>query len=312
MFKNMDYIYAVYQEQSFSKAADKLFISQPSLSATVKKVEKRIGAPLFDRSTNPIQLTTCGKEYIRAVEKIRDIETDFENYLGNLNELKTGNLVIGASNSFMSFILPPVIARFRLQYPGVSISLIEADTSSLEARLFSGALDLMVDNYNLSEETYAKQIFYSESLILAVPAVFASNHRAEAWRMTPKDIMNGQHLKYEQQAVPLQIFEKDPFILLREGNDTRVRADRIFAANSLRPNVIMELDQLATAFNIARQGMGISIISDTLARTMRTGEDLAFYKLDDAYTRRDNYFYYKKNRYITRSMQEFLKLAERE
>ena len=69
MFQGMEYIYEVYKEKSFSKAAAALFISQPSLSANVKRVENRIGYPIFDRSTKPLQLTEVGKHYIQAVEK---------------------------------------------------------------------------------------------------------------------------------------------------------------------------------------------------------------------------------------------------
>ena len=69
MFQGMEYVYEVYKEKSFSKAAANLFISQPSLSANVKRVENRIGYPIFDRSTKPLGLTECGKEYIRCVEE---------------------------------------------------------------------------------------------------------------------------------------------------------------------------------------------------------------------------------------------------
>ena len=70
MFSNMRYIYKIYKEGSFSKAAKDLYISQPSLSATLKKVEQKIGMPLFERSTNPIQLTECGKQYIKTAEQL--------------------------------------------------------------------------------------------------------------------------------------------------------------------------------------------------------------------------------------------------
>ena len=96
------------------KAAANLYISQPSLSATVKKVEERIGAPIFDRSVSPIQLTECGRHYIKAVEEIMDTQSRFENYLNDLNELKTGQIAIGGSNLFASYILPPVITRFTM------------------------------------------------------------------------------------------------------------------------------------------------------------------------------------------------------
>ena len=64
---------------------DSLFISQPSLSANVKRVENRIGYPIFDRSTKPLQLTEVGKHYIQAVEKVMDIENNLENYLLDLS-----------------------------------------------------------------------------------------------------------------------------------------------------------------------------------------------------------------------------------
>ena len=80
----MHYVYEVYKEMNFSKAASNLFISQPSLSAAVKKAENQIGFPIFDRSSNPIQLTELGKEYIRSIETIMEIENSFQNYVNSV------------------------------------------------------------------------------------------------------------------------------------------------------------------------------------------------------------------------------------
>ena len=71
MFTWKKYVYEVYREKSFSKAAQNLYISQPSLSARIKKIEEEIGVPLFDRSTSPLQLTEAGRIYIDAAEEIR-------------------------------------------------------------------------------------------------------------------------------------------------------------------------------------------------------------------------------------------------
>lgn len=131
MFQGMEYIYEVYKEKSFSKAAAALFISQPSLSANVKRVENRIGYPIFDRSTKPLQLTEVGKHYIQAVEKVMDIENNLENYLLDLGNLKTGTLNVGGSNFFSSWILPPLIADFSQKFPHVQISLVEESTAKL-------------------------------------------------------------------------------------------------------------------------------------------------------------------------------------
>ena len=111
MFQGMRYVYEVYKEMSFSKAARNLFISQPSLSAAVKKEEVQIGFPIFDRSSNPIQLTDLGKEYIRSIEIIMDVENGFQNYINDMRELKSGSLSIGGTNLFTSYVLPPLISR---------------------------------------------------------------------------------------------------------------------------------------------------------------------------------------------------------
>ena len=76
MFSYKDYIYAIYQERSFSKAAQKLFVSQSWLSSVVKKTEQEIKAPLFDRSTVPISMTEAGLYYIRQAEKIMAVEEE--------------------------------------------------------------------------------------------------------------------------------------------------------------------------------------------------------------------------------------------
>ena len=92
MFVWKKYVYEVYKERSFTKAAQNLYISQPSLSARIKKIEEIIGEPLFDRSTTPLKLTEVGKVYIEAAEEITQIEQRVENYINDLAGLKTGNL----------------------------------------------------------------------------------------------------------------------------------------------------------------------------------------------------------------------------
>ena len=100
MFTWKKYVYEVYRERSFTKAAQNLYISQPSLSARIRKIEESIGVPLFDRSTSPLQLTEAGKVYIEAAEEIFKIEQRVENDMNHLNNLETGHLSLGGSNLF--------------------------------------------------------------------------------------------------------------------------------------------------------------------------------------------------------------------
>lgn len=309
MFNSMNYVYEVYKERSFSRAAANLYISQPSLSATVKKEEERIGAPIFDRSVSPIQLTECGRHYIKVVEEIMDTQSRFENYLNDMNELKTGQVAIGGSNLFASYVLPPVIARFTQKYPLVKVHLVEDNTPQLIDQLFRGTLDMVIDNSSFPDAIYHRHLYTQETLLLAVPASFPSNERAASYRLTIQDVLGRKHVQKETPCVPLSLFQEDPFVLLRSGNDTRSRAEKICQAQSFSPHVILKLDQQVTAFHICCYGMGITFVSDLLLAHILNGADCYYYKLDEAYAGRSIYFYHKETRYVTRAMEEFLKIA---
>lgn len=308
MFQGMDYVYEVYKEMNFSKAAKNLYISQPSLSAAVKKVETRLGFPIFDRSTTPIQLTEFGKEYIKAIEVIMDVENGFNNFVNDVNELKSGSISIGGTNLFASYILPPLLSGFTEKYPLVDVNLVEASTSELTEKLFSGSLDLIIDNNFMDSSIYEKVFFCEEHLILTVPKGFASNEKAKDYRMDLKDIKSGRHLEPDFPVVPLDFFRDEPFLFLKSGNDTRIRADKICHNSRFTPKIKLKLDQQITAYNLSSYGMGISFTGDILLSHIYENDNLVYYKLDNRDATRDVNFYYKRNRYMTRTVREFLKL----
>jgi DNA-binding transcriptional LysR family regulator len=311
MFKNMEYVYEVYKEKSFSKAAKKLYISQPALSLTIKKMEESIGHPIFDRSTNPISLTECGNEYIKCIREIMDLEEGFQNYLEDLSGLKTGKLTIGSNHIYASYILPLIMAEFTKKYPLIEVKLLEANTALLEKELLSGTLDLVIDNYDFDEKICTKHFAFHEHLILMAHKSFLSNETAKEYSLSLNEIRKEKHLKKDTKAVPLQLFKDEPFVLLKSGNDSRTRANRMCQNSAFTPKVVIEVDQLATAYNIAGNGMGITFISDTLANKASLNQNVLFYKLEDTYAMRDVYFYYKTNKYFTRAMEEFLSFANR-
>lgn len=143
MFRNMEYVYAVYKEMSFSRAAEKLFISQPALSAMVKKVEKRIGSPIFDRSCSPIRLTNCGKEYISCIEQIMDVEYQFSQYLNQTEHLLIGSLSIGANSIFASFLLPSCMTGIRPFLSRHSRIYDRGEHGYIAGALNAGTLDIV-------------------------------------------------------------------------------------------------------------------------------------------------------------------------
>ena len=116
MLQGMDYVYAVWRERSFSAAARKLFVSQPALSASVKKVEAELGLPIFDRGRTPLQLTDAGRAYIESAERIFRIQRDLGRYCHDLAGLQSGTLSLGGTNFFASCFLPAMIQAFSQKY----------------------------------------------------------------------------------------------------------------------------------------------------------------------------------------------------
>lgn len=308
MFVWKKYVYEVYKERSFTKAAQNLYISQPSLSARIKKIEEIIGEPLFDRSTTPLQLTEVGKVYIEAAEEIPQIEQRVENYINDLAGLKTGNLAVGASTLFAAYVVPSSIAQFNQKFPDVHIQLIEGNTAELEEMLGSNALDFVIDNYHYDSILYNKELYCEENILLAVPKHFAVNEELGMYQLSYKNIKNKNYLNQKYPAVPLGRFADLPFIMLTQGNDTRTRGDRLCRNVGFKPNIVLEFNQQSTAYMASSTQLGATFISDILVSQLPTFENLVYYKLDGEKAKRKVFFYYKTHKYKTRVMEEFIRM----
>ena len=309
LFNGMEYVYAVYQEKSFSAAAKKLFISQPSLSASVRRVEERIGYPIFDRSTKPLSLTDCGQRYIRSAEQIMAIQADFSAYLNDWGELKTGSLRLGGSSLYSSQVLPKIIRRFSREYPGVQVSLIEGNSEKLHAMLQEGTLDIIMDNFTLDPYVYDRLVYKKERLFLAVPKPFEINQRMAQYRISAEEIARGPESWAEFHPVPLIEFMEEPFIFLKPENDTGKRA-RIFCSNAgFVPHVLFELDQQMTSYQISRSGLAVCFLSDTLISNLMDDDRLIYYPLEPSSSQRNLCLYRKLGHYAGRATDEFFRIA---
>lgn len=306
MFRYKDYVYEVYKERSISKAAANLYISQPSLSARIIKIEEELGMPIFDRSTSPLRLTEFGKTYIKAIEDVQEIEKQVESFIDDMNMLRFGELSFGASNVFAAYALPPIIAAFKNQYPDVSIKLIEGNTEMLESLLSMNRVDMVIDNNRYDMGIYDKALYTEERILLAVPKVFDVCETVKDFALSEECIRTKGYLGENVPAVPLSAFRAVPFVMLTPNNDTRIRGDKMCKEAGFQPNVVLEVHQQATAYMIATTRMGATFISDSLVEKLPAHENLAYYKLESLAAQRSVYFYFKKHKYKTRPMQKFM------
>lgn len=307
IFNKKDIIYTIYQEKSFSKAAQKLFIAQPSLSVIVKKIEDEIGTPLFDRTCKPIRMTEAGMEYIRATEAIRHIENAFINYVDSVNTLQTGALTVGSNQLFSSLVLPKYIAKFIGKYPLIHLDLVDDNSIMLKNLISSGQVDLIIDNQKLDPEIFEQQVLRTEYLLLAVPSFFACNRGLEQFQLKSEDILQDRHISEDIPPVDLHAFSGVPFVFMTQDNDTRERTDEIFRGYA--PKMLFEIDRLVTLYNFIEIGTAASVVSDTLVKnTQHRSDSVVFYKLDASLARRDIYITYKKNKYYSKAMRSFIEL----
>ncbi|MCD8121818.1 MAG: LysR family transcriptional regulator [Clostridiales bacterium] len=308
MFTHMNYIYEVYRERSFSKAAQKLYISQSSLSLTIKHAEEKIGMQIFDRSTYPIQLTEFGSLYIHAVEEIRNITNNLTNYIYDINNLKRGEISVGSGNFLTTYLVAPAILTLKKRYPNISAKLLEGRTKDLEHKLAIGDIDVLVTNGHLDESSYKKTFLFEEHMILAVPLSIMPEPLYPEFTLSYEDIRNNSI--FTKSGVLLKGFESIPFIGMRQGNDSRIRTDKIFADACFSPKIVLELDQSSTTFRLSHDGMGACIVTDTVIRQLGHEAEMVFYRIDHPHANRDVSIYTRNVSYVTRTMDVFINILQ--
>lgn len=309
MFKLKEYILEIEKTGSFSQAAANLYVSQPSLSASVKRLEEKIGEPLFDRSAYPVRPTECGKEYCKAARMIQLAEGNFQDYLEEYSACKTGELVIGGSNLNLSFVLPTIIKDFHRIFPGIHMEIVEGNIDSLCKQLGEGKLDFVVDSCEMDTEQFTEYVYRAEHLLLAMPVSFACNEGLEAYRMSREDICGDLHLSDQVPVLPLKKLQDTPFLFLMPETDTYKRAMKICQKAGFEPHVALSFHQHSTVFHMACAGMGAAFISDTLVRNVHADPNLCYYKVDGNEGFRNIRFYKKKEKRMTRAMKAFLETA---
>lgn len=310
MFTKYQYVYAIYTEKSFTKAAKKLFISQPSLSAAIKNIEKKIGAPLFERSGSKVSLTEIGQEYIYTAEKIMSAEKDFENRIHDIYNLDTGKITVGGTNYLCSYILPQIINKFTTMYPKIDVNLMEANSGVLSNMMNNEEIDILLDSYDENMYVHGGIPLLNETVLLSVPADWKINEKLKNFQIRPENIYNGTVNLDEVPSVSMESFSNEPFILLKKGNDMYERAFSVFEKNGIVPNVVFYVDQLNISYTLVESGMGAAFVTDTLFKFSKFPDNAVLYNISREHSSRMLYIAYKKNKYCTSAMRKFIDTAK--
>ncbi|MBH1939537.1 LysR family transcriptional regulator [Mobilitalea sibirica] len=304
--QQIEYVLTLSEEKSFSKAAQRLYITQPSLSQFIKNLEGEIGAQLFDRSTFPIRLTPAGEVFVEAAGKIKAVEEELYDHIADLSNLKTGNLKIGTSPFRASCLLPKSIAEFHKKYPGVSIHIMEDEKASLEKAALEGSIDLYIGTGPFDERVFYTEALAEEQLYLAVPGDCLYNNELQSFQVSSQDIKYDTVNLHKTPSVDLAKFQTEQFIFQQHKQKLSSLALEICESYNFEPKIILYSDRLETAFSWVLAGIGLSFLPDFLIRFGNYEKHPIYYKIDYPEATRHLYVAYRKNRYLSRVAVEYI------
>ncbi len=260
--------------RSFSNAAVALHISQPSLTASLQKLEAALGVRLFNRTTRRVELTDAGRELLPTVDRVvAELGMAQEN-LADLVQLNRGRVVIGALPSLSADLVPRALHQFCAQYPEIDVKLKDAVSDSLIAMVRSGEVDFAIG----SIEESSPDIVFSSIMRDTMHLVCSAGHRFSRRR----------------QVAWAEIAE-EPFIAMGPGTNVRTVTDRAFAAIRRVKAAEFEVAFLSTMFGLARAGLGIAVLPHAVFQVFNVA-GIAHVPLINPVVRRDIGFLTRRGR----------------
>lgn len=215
-----------------------------------------------------------------------------EQYCEEMRRFRRFDLNIGAPSFFCSYVLPPLVTAFKMDNPGVSIKLIESNDSDLRKFLRSGMMDLGLSVESNMPSKFTSIVLKKENIILAVPSALRVNHGLEQYAIRYEDICSGRFQDPDIPSVLMEQFEKENFLFLKRGNDMHRRGLKFCRDAGFEPNIVMEMDQLLSAYYLAGTGAGITFIRASIPYYVGPSEELVFYKISHSDTIRELRAYY--------------------
>ena len=166
----------VATEKSFSRAAEKLFRTQPAVSLAVQRLEQELGEKLIDRSGKELILTDAGRSVLEYARRFQSLQSELDNSLAELRDNSAGRLAIGANESSTLYLLRH-IKRYRELYPKIKVQIRRSFSSRIPGELLDGNLELGIISYDPGDERLKSKIIYTDSLAFVVSPRHRLAHR---------------------------------------------------------------------------------------------------------------------------------------
>ncbi len=261
--------------QSFSLAAERIFRTQPAISAQIRLLEQECGEKLFDRSGKKVMVTPAGEILQRYAQQLLALHKEALQSIAELNLTPRGKLSIGANEATCLYVLPKTFAKFKRQYPLVQISIYRNFSHKILQKVHEGAVDLGIVTLPQTADN------------MEVIPVF----RDEVAAVVPRD-----HVLAKKKSVTVEEFSHYPLILPKTGH-TRVMLDRMLREYRNHLQVSMELASVETIKKFVGAGLGVSLISRSYAQAEVAAGHLKLIPLEGQKLYRELGLIYRRDRH---------------
>ncbi len=304
-FLHLKYFLLVAEELNITRAAERLYISQQSLSNHISNMERELDVKLFTRSPK-LSLTYAGDLLVQTATQILDLHSQYLAKVGDINRHYMGVLRVGISHTCGLALLPEVLPRFQAEFPMVEFSLYEGNSTHLEDELAHGRVDLIVCFQPIMLEGVEVVPLTEEQLMLAVPKSFTDQLFGERAEEMRQEYANG---------ADIDAFQNMPFVLIKRGNRTRSIVDQFFSRYFFKPKLVLETENTITTLAMAEAGIGITICPALFLKTIgiaashQSTEKLDLFPLNDPSTISRLVVGYRQDRYLSHFGERFIELV---
>ena len=300
------YILTIAEEHSISRAAQKLFVTQSSLSQSVKHIERQLGVTLFDRSVSPIALTPAGEIYVDYAKQFQALETELSNALADCAAIRKGTLKIGASPFRIHCMLAQSVAAFHRDYAGIDMTLRGGDWTSLQDALQKNELDLIIGTGSCDTVRIQTEHLADERLYLAVSPEHPFAAQCSATKLTAEDIRKPDWKLLTAECIRWEDIAREQLLIPQDPEFGRNLLCDLWG-NAVDTAQIMTIDSVETAFSFLMGCMGLAVLPDSLIRFGNYREHPVYYPLPEPDAVRPIQLYTRKNAYHSQASAAYIK-----
>jgi len=273
--------------QSFSRAAEKLYRTQPAISAQIRALEEEFGQKLFDRLGRRIFLTPSGEVLFEYGERLLALHRETMQRVREAHGAVAGKLIVGANEATCLYVLPQVFAEFKRQYPQVGISIFRSYSHKILQRMSESEVDLGIVTLPVSQNNLNVTPIFEDELHVVVPA---------------------GHPFAKRKSVKVDELVKEPLIFPKGGH-TRELLERIFRKYRNQLQISMELASVETIKKFVGAGLGVSLLSRSYATIEEQSGVLKLVPIEGMKLVRKLGLVYRTDRHLSRAAQAFAEVA---